>query len=84
MCRDPWTLAEDILFLELMLRHNKKWTLVSKDMNFKRTEHMLKNRLKSLENKFCSKEEESYPTKKKVKFLLKKLKLIQDGDIALK
>lgn len=53
-------------------------------MNFKRTEHMLKNRLKSLENKFCSKEEESYPTKKKVKFLLKKLKLIQDGDIALK
>lgn len=48
--RIPWGIDEDIQLIEYIERLGKKWALISKMFNGRRTEHMVKNRFKSLMN----------------------------------
>jgi hypothetical protein len=43
-----WTLAEDLTLLTTVKSNGKKWSLVVKKLHNTRTEHMVKNRYKSL------------------------------------
>lgn len=46
--RASWTAQEDLQLVEAILKYGKKWSKVSKILGGKRTEHMVKNRFKSL------------------------------------
>ena len=48
--RTVWTVVEDYEMIQAILNINKKWSLVAKELGNKRTEHMVKNRYKSLIN----------------------------------
>ncbi len=47
-----WTLEEDLTIVEAVLeRYGKKWSKMKGELNFRRTEHMIKNRFNSLMTK---------------------------------
>jgi hypothetical protein len=48
-----WTLEEDVAILEFVLRSGHKWATICRDWLPSRTEHMIKNRFKSLLIKSC-------------------------------
>lgn len=43
-----WTHQEDLTLLSTVRAHGKKWSLVVRKLENTRTEHMVKNRFKSL------------------------------------
>ena len=46
--RGEWDSSEDALIVSFILKHGKKWAIISKELDGKRTEHMVKNRYKSI------------------------------------
>ena len=48
--RTSWTTLEDYELIQSIIKNGKKWSKVAKDLGEKRTEHMVKNRFKSLLN----------------------------------
>lgn len=46
-----WTKEEDIIILECVKKNNTKWASIIPELGGTRTEHMIKNRYKSLINK---------------------------------
>lgn len=55
-----WTISEDIVLLTTIKKKGKKWSLVAKELKHTRTEHMVKNRYKSL----ISNESKKFPGKR--------------------
>jgi hypothetical protein len=45
---DNWTLEEDTMLVKAVYEKGKKWALISKLLESRRTEHMVKNRFNSL------------------------------------
>lgn len=43
-----WTAAEDLILLNCIKNKGKKWSSAVKELSHTRTEHMVKNRYKSL------------------------------------
>jgi transcriptional activator Myb len=43
-----WTAMEDLVMLTTIKKKGKRWSLAVKELNHTRTEHMVKNRYKSL------------------------------------
>ena len=60
------------MLITLILEHGKKWALISKAMGGSRTEHMVKNRFKSLARKYESKNQR-YSMDKMLQIILKSL-----------
>lgn len=48
--KSEWTPLEDYEMIKTVLAIGKKWSLVARELGSKRTEHMVKNRFKSLLN----------------------------------
>lgn len=48
--RTSWTLSEDFELIQCVMRNGRKWSKIAKELGEKRTEHMVKNRFKSLIN----------------------------------
>lgn len=71
-----WSRSEDELLLILILQHGKKWALISRTMRGSRTEHMVKNRFKSLTRNYESKR---YSYVKMLKIILRKLQREKSG-----
>ncbi len=46
--RTAWTQAEDLILLNTIKKKGKKWSIAVKELSSTRTEHMVKNRYKSL------------------------------------
>lgn len=46
--KTEWTTAEDLVLLESVQLRGKKWSLAVRQLGHTRTEHMVKNRYKSL------------------------------------
>lgn len=46
--KTEWTPAEDLVLLESVRLRGKKWSLAVRELDHARTEHMVKNRYKSL------------------------------------
>ena len=46
--RGEWDPSEDALIVSFILKHGKKWAVISKELDGRRTEHMVKNRYKKL------------------------------------
>lgn len=70
--RTEWTAAEDLILLNCIKRKGKKWSVAVKELEHTRTEHMVKNRYKSL----ISNEGKKYQGKKEFEIeniLIKKL-----------
>jgi hypothetical protein len=53
--RDKWTLEEDFLLFNSVMKFGSKWAMISKLFNSSRTEHMIKNRYHSLMKKYQAK-----------------------------
>lgn len=47
-----WNIEEDITLIETVFDKGKKWALIAKMLDGRRTEHMVKNRFNSLMCKF--------------------------------
>lgn len=58
--RTSWTLSEDLTLLNTIKKKGKKWSLAVKELSNTRTEHMVKNRYKSL----IANEAKKYPEKR--------------------
>lgn len=43
-----WTISEDLVLLNTIKKKGKKWSFAAKELRHTRTEHMVKNRYKSL------------------------------------
>ena len=50
--RGGWELEEDEQLLCLVLKCGAKWSLISRELEGKRTEHMIKNRYNSLVKRY--------------------------------
>jgi len=48
--RSEWTTIEDYELINTILRTGKKWSKVAKELGNRRTEHMVKNRFRSMLN----------------------------------
>lgn len=46
--RETWQGHEDLKILRFVLEHGKKWSKIVEELENTRTEHMVKNRFKSL------------------------------------
>lgn len=46
--RTEWTVTEDLVLLNAIKKKGKRWSLAVKELKHTRTEHMVKNRYKSL------------------------------------
>jgi hypothetical protein len=46
--RETWQGHEDLRILSFVLEHGKKWSKIVEELENTRTEHMVKNRFKSL------------------------------------
>ena len=57
LCSGEWTEDEDLELAKLFLNIGKKWSQVSRKMGGSRTEHMVKNRYKSI----ISKQKKDFP-----------------------
>lgn len=55
-----WTATEDLTLLNCIKKKGKRWSVAMKELSNTRTEHMVKNRYKSL----ISNESKRYPGKK--------------------
>lgn len=58
--RSEWTASEDLVLLSTIKRKGKRWSLAVRELNHTRTEHMVKNRYKSL----ISNEAKKHPDKR--------------------
>lgn len=47
-----WTLDEDLKLVEYVMKFGKRWAMIGKHLEDKRTEHMVKNRYNSLLSKY--------------------------------
>lgn len=47
-----WELQEDLILISCVKKQGKKWAFIAKNLQDRRTEHMVKNRYKSLVTKF--------------------------------
>ena len=47
-----WTLEEDRKLIDSVTKFGKRWAMIGKHLDDKRTEHMVKNRYNSLVSKF--------------------------------
>lgn len=48
MCSGSWTIEEDRAIVQYILKRGRKWSDMAKDLGGNRTEHMVKNRYKTL------------------------------------
>lgn len=55
--KNDWTCEEDYKLFVSVTKYGLKWAFISKQFNRSRTEHMIKNRYKSLINKYKKKYE---------------------------
>lgn len=50
--RGAWEPEEDLILINCVRREGKKWAFIAKNLQDRRTEHMVKNRYKSLVTRF--------------------------------
>lgn len=78
--RSKWTSLEDYELIKAIKQHGKKWAKVAKILGSNRTEHMIKNRYKSLINYEIKRRD--YEGKEE--FLLPKIKQRIESNILIK
>jgi len=71
--KDKWTFQEDYALLEMTGMYGNRWSFISEKIK-NRSEHMIKNRYKSLINKWCKKNKKNIFLEKDHIRLMKVLK----------
>lgn len=70
--KEKWTLEEDVTLFKLAKELDTKWAKISREMGEYRTEHMVKNRFKSIFKKYESRFQRC-TTRKRIENILKDL-----------
>jgi len=51
--KGKWSLPDSLNMMRIIVKHGRKWALVSRELQHSRSEHSIKNHFKKLLREFC-------------------------------